>query len=157
MSELASQINARKARLQRFAEAATKFQDKTRSLADIRQAEVLEIELAEKPRRRQYETDKTYPIHTPITWRILRAVSEEFNMPVSEMLSSNQEAEYTLPRYVVIGLLLDLTNMSLPAIGKRIGGRDHTTVLNGRNRLNELLKGESFRNRFEQLKAGIGA
>lgn len=159
MTDLAMHYHqARKARLQRFAQAAARHQNKGRASADIETAVMLERCLA-KPTaarvRRDYETAYSQPVYTPITWRILRAVSDEFEMSVTDILSKRQEAAFTLPRYVVIGLLLQLTNMSLPAIGRRIGGRDHTTVLNGRNRLNELLKSESFRNRYEQIKVGL--
>lgn len=105
--------------------------------------------------RREYETVNNQTVYTPITWRILRAVSEEFDMPVSEIVSQNRNQEHCLPRYVAIGLLLQLTNMSWKAVGRRIGDRDHATVISGRNRLNVLLESEAFRNRFDQIKAGI--
>jgi hypothetical protein len=159
MTELADQHNARKARLQRFAEAAARYESKGRAPADIQSSAAL-VRCMATPAlriRREYETPNSQPIYAPITWRILRAVSDEFDMPVSDIISKRQEAEYTLPRYVVIGLILQLTNMSLPAIGRRIGGRDHTTVLNGRNRLAKLLESEAFRNRFDQIKAAVAA
>lgn len=153
MSELHNQIQARKARLQRFAEAATQFQKK--SVLPLACAPLYVAPPA--PKRRDYETEHSFPIYAPITWRILRAVSDEFGMPITEIVSRKQEPKYTLPRYVVIGLMLRLTNMSLPGIGRRIGGRDHTTVLNGKRRIEALLEGEAFRNRFEQIKAGVEA
>lgn len=159
MTELANQHNARKARLQRFAEAAARFENKGRADADIKTADMLERCLA-KPApivhvRREYETAGRQPIYVPITWRILRAVADEFEMPVSEFIGQKREPKFTLARYVAIGLMLQLTEMSLPAIGRRLGGRDHTTILNGRTRLNELLKSEAFRNRFDQIKASV--
>lgn len=159
MSELTNQINAKKERLQRFAEAAVRFENKGRADADLKTATMLERCLA-KPApvvhvRREYETAGRQPIYVPITWRILRAVADEFDMPVSEFIGQKREPKFTLARYVAIGLMLQLTNMSLPAVGRRLGGRDHTTILNGRNRLNELLKSEAFRNRFEQIKVAV--
>lgn len=157
MSELASQYEARKARLQRFAEAATKYQQRKDSERRETQVELIRAVLAPEPKslRREYETVANQTVFAPITWRILRAVSEEFDMPVSEMLSTRQEARYCIPRYVAVGLLLQLTNMSLPAIGRRLGGRDHTTILNARRRIEALLESEAFRNRFDQINASI--
>jgi chromosomal replication initiation ATPase DnaA len=71
------------------------------------------------------------------------------------MLAFDNHPKYCIPRYVAIGLMLQLTPMSLPAIGRRLAGRDHTTIVNGRNRLAVLLEGEAFRNRFEQIKQGL--
>lgn len=145
-----------KARRQRFAEAAARQQDKCAVTIDIQQCNILAAETSVQPTtRREYETAHNQPFYAPITWRILRAVSEEFQMPVSEILDRRQDAKYTLPRFVAIGLMLDLTNMSLPAIGRRLGGRDHTTVIHGKKRLNGLLESESFRNRFDQMKAHL--
>lgn len=156
MTELRNQLNARKARLQRFAEAAARHLSKGANSVDIKQSAILECAITQQPTvRREYETKNTQPFYAPITWRILRAVAEEFGMPVSEILDRRREPKYCLPRFVAIGLMLQLTNMSLPAIGRRLGGRDHTTVLNGRNRLAKLLESESFRNRFDQIVAGV--
>jgi hypothetical protein len=161
MSELASQIQARKARLQRFAEAATKYEERKAGERLELQVSMIKAAIASpqpelpKVTRRTYETPNNQLAFTPITWRILRAVSEEFDMPVSEICSAHQESKYTLPRYVAIGLMLQLTNMSYPAIGKRLGGRNHATIINGRERLRALLEGEAFRNRFDQIKASI--
>lgn len=156
MTELSNQIQARRERLQRFAEAATRFQDRGRAVADIKQTAILEHCLAQpKSLRREYETAHSQPVYTPIISRIMRAVSEEFDMPVSEIVSPNQTSKYCLPRYVAIGLMLALTNMSWPAIGRRLGGRNHATVLAGNERFLALMESEAFRNRFEQIKAGI--
>ena len=155
MTELAMQIQARKARLQRFAEAAIRYENRKLNERIEAQVVLLKAAVPEKPTRRQYEHPTLTPDHTPITWRIFRAVSEEFAMPVSEIIGQSRDMKYTLPRYVIMGLMLEMTNISMPGIGRRLGGRDHTTVINGRNRINELLKSESFRNRFDQIKAAI--
>jgi hypothetical protein len=165
MTELANQITARKARLQRFAEAAARHANKNAAPADIAQVTILERALARHPEmpicparpRRQYEKQGQPSIYIPITWRILRAVADEFGMTIEEIRSRHQELKYTLPRYVAIGLMLELTQLSLPAIGRQLGGRDHTTIINGKKRLAALLESEAFRNRFDQIKAEIGA
>jgi hypothetical protein len=93
----------------------------------------------------------------PVARRILCAVANEFEVTISDITERDSHAERALPRFVAIGLMSDLTNMSLVAIGKQLGGRDHTTIWHGRNRIKALLTEEAFHNRYEQIRAGIAA
>jgi hypothetical protein len=93
----------------------------------------------------------------PTPRRILAAVANEFEMTVGEMTAPSREPNYALTRFVAIGLMSDLTDLSLASIGKQLGGRDHTTILHGRNRIKEILAEEAFRNRYEQIRAGLTA
>ena len=153
-SPFASIQHARKARLQRFAEAAARHASKSAVTTDTKQAVILEGYLAQ-PRRREYETANRPSPSMPIAMRILRAVAREFGLTTDEVLAKRQTPKYTIPRFVAIGLMIELTPMSIPAIGRRLGGRDHTTIISGRRRIEALLKSEAFRNRFDQIKAGI--
>jgi hypothetical protein len=107
--------------------------------------------------RREYQAKHSFSPNAGIGRRIMIAVSREFDMTVPEMIEQNNHARYVLPRFVVIGLMLELTQMSLATIGRYLNGRDHSTIYNGRKRLNKLLESEAFRNRFDQLKAEIMA
>ena len=157
-SLLSSIHHARKARLQRFAEAATRLAGKGAAVADTRQAVILEGYLARpSEKRREYETAGRPSSSAPITMRILRAVAREFGLTTDEIVSRRHTPKYTIPRFVAIGLMIEMTPMSLPAIGRRLGGRDHSTIVNGRRRIWNLLESEAFRNRFDQIKAGIAA
>lgn len=154
--ELLAQHLAHKARQHRFAVAAMRANPRSRHVPVEQHC----IIMAPAPDpviavRREYETQVATIANAPITWRILSAVSAEFGIPVRQITSSRRHKKYTLPRFVIIGLMLDLTKMSLPAIGRRLGGRDHTTIISGRNRINTLLQGEAFRNRFDQIKAAL--
>lgn len=147
-----------KERRLRFAAAASRHMDKGRAPADILSSAALERALA-KPKparvRRGYETASTHPVNSPMTWRIMRAVSEEFELPVGDIISARQQASLVLARYVLIGLILRLTKTSLPAIARRLR-RDHTTVMHGRDRLEAmLLESEAFRNRFDQIAESL--
>jgi chromosomal replication initiation ATPase DnaA len=157
VSELLAQHQAHRARAQRFAAAAMQHRVKADNTVEARQVAILRrcVQPLAASVRRQYETKASAVQQTPISWRILRAVSQEFEMPVSEIVGECRLKLHAFARFVAIGLLLQLTDMSLPAIGRRLGGRDHTTIIHGRNRINELLQGEAFRNRFEQIKAGV--
>lgn len=72
-------------------------------------------------------------IHTPMpnyTWkRILHEVAEKHNISVQDMVSSKRTAHFVLARNEACYRMRSETNLSLPAIGWRMGGRDHTTVM----------------------------
>jgi chromosomal replication initiator protein len=57
------------------------------------------------------------------------AVSEHFGVSPEELLSSSRTPRVSWPRQVAMYLTRELTDESLPAIGRYFGGRDHTTVL----------------------------
>lgn len=63
--------------------------------------------------------------------RIVRIVSEHFGVAGVALVSARRTADLILPRHVVYYLCEQLTLHSLPAIGRRLGGRDHTTILYG--------------------------
>ena len=60
---------------------------------------------------------------------IQRTVSERFGISSEEMLSTRRNAHIALARQLAMYLTRELTQQSLPAIGRQFGGRDHTTVL----------------------------
>lgn len=63
--------------------------------------------------------------------RIMHEVAEKHRVTVGEIKSSNRAQHLVRARYEVFYRLRTETDMSLPAIGRRCGGRDHTTVLHG--------------------------
>jgi len=69
---------------------------------------------------------------------IQRRVSEHYNIRLSDMLGPKRVRTYARPRQVAMYLSKQLTSRSLPEIGRRFGGRDHTTVLHGVKRIEEL-------------------
>jgi hypothetical protein len=56
-------------------------------------------------------------------------VSAYYKIPVRSMISAQRSFEYSRPRQIAMYLSAELTPKSLPDIGKRFGGRDHTTVI----------------------------
>ena len=60
---------------------------------------------------------------------IQRVVARQYNVSRSDLLSSRRTANVVRPRQVAMYLAKTLTLRSLPEIGRRFGGRDHTTVL----------------------------
>ncbi len=69
---------------------------------------------------------------------IQRKVSEHFNIRLSDMIGPKRLRSYARPRQIAMYLCKQLTTRSLPEIGRRFGGRDHTTVMHGVRRIEEL-------------------
>ncbi len=69
---------------------------------------------------------------------IQRKVSEHYNIRLSDMIGPKRLRSYARPRQVAMYLCKQMTSRSLPEIGRRFGGRDHTTVMHGVRRIEEL-------------------
>ena len=69
---------------------------------------------------------------------IQKVVAEFYNLRASDLLSPKRTRSIARPRQVAMTLSKELTNHSLPEIGERFGGRDHTTVLYATRKVREL-------------------
>ena len=69
---------------------------------------------------------------------IQRQVATHFEIRLADMHSARRSRAVARPRQVAMYLAKHLTQQSLPDIGKRFGGRDHTTVLHAVKRIDEL-------------------
>ncbi|HWH09912.1 MAG TPA: chromosomal replication initiator protein DnaA [Solirubrobacteraceae bacterium] len=67
---------------------------------------------------------------TPTIERIQEAICAYFSVSREELLSRSRAHRLAWPRHVAIYLARELTDHSLPVIGREFGGRDHSTVLN---------------------------
>lgn len=74
---------------------------------------------------------------------IQRKVSEHYNIRLSDMIGPKRLRTYARPRQIAMYLAKQLTSRSLPEIGRRFGGRDHTTVMHGVKRIEELAHKDS--------------
>jgi chromosomal replication initiator protein len=72
---------------------------------------------------------------------IQKAVSEHYNLKQADLISERRARAVARPRQVAMWLAKQITTRSLPDIGRRFGGRDHTTVLHAVRRI-EALKAE---------------
>ena len=70
--------------------------------------------------------------------RIQRAVCEIFSVTPTDMVSKRRARVIARPRQVAMYLCKKLTKRSLPDIGRRFGGRDHTTVMHAVKRIDQL-------------------
>jgi chromosomal replication initiator protein len=69
---------------------------------------------------------------------IQRKVAEHYSIRLSDMVGPKRVRTFARPRQVAMYLCKQLTSRSLPEIGRRFGGRDHTTVMHGVRRIDEL-------------------
>lgn len=73
---------------------------------------------------------------------ILRVVAKHYAVTRADLLSSRRTANVVRPRQIAMYLAKTLTLRSLPEIGRRFGGRDHTTVLHAVRKIEGLVSGD---------------
>ncbi len=74
---------------------------------------------------------------------IQRRVAEYYNIRLADMLSARRARAVARPRQVAMYLSKQLTTRSLPEIGRKFGGRDHTTVIHAVRKIDELCQLDS--------------
>lgn len=72
--------------------------------------------------------------------QIITAVADEFGIEEDRLLSRQRSRDVALPRQVAMYLIREETDASLPQIGEVLGGRDHTTVMYGYNKITDRLE-----------------
>ncbi len=84
---------------------------------------------------------------------IQKKVAEHYNIRVTDMHSARRARAVARPRQVAMYLAKNLTPRSLPEIGRKFGGRDHTTVLHAVRKVEELAgEDAAFRDDVDLLK-----
>ena len=73
---------------------------------------------------------------------ILKVISRHYNVGRNDLLSPRRAREVVMPRQIGMYLAKKLTARSLPEIGRRFGGRDHSTVLHAVRKIDEQMKGD---------------
>lgn len=72
---------------------------------------------------------------------VMRVVADAYDTSVEAIRGTNRSREYTTPRFAAIHCVLAVCpHLSLPMIGAAFGRRDHTTIMNGRDRALEMIK-----------------
>ena len=90
--------------------------------------------------------------------KIQRAVAEEFGITLNDMTSKRRARDIARPRQVAMYLCKKLTKRSLPDIGRRFGGRDHTTVMHAVKRVDSLRAEDSvFNSRVSAVETTLKA
>ena len=87
---------------------------------------------------------------------IQRVVARHYNVSKADLLSSRRTRTIVRPRQIAMYLAKMLTPRSLPEIGRRFGGRDHTTVLHAVRKIEGLIEGDmTLADEIELLKRMI--
>jgi chromosomal replication initiator protein len=81
------------------------------------------------PRRKNVKSDE-----------VVHKVADAFGVTVERMIGRDRSREVALPRQIAMFLLREDANISLPQIGAALGGRDHTTVMYGCDKIADLLE-----------------
>jgi len=77
---------------------------------------------------------------------IIDTVAEHYGITQDELIGPSRQKEFVLPRQIVMYLAREETSASFPEIGQSLGGRDHTTVLHGSQKMaGEVEKKDSLR------------
>ena len=88
--------------------------------------------------------------------RIQEAVIERFGISLQELTGDRRAQSIVYPRQVAMYLCRELTDSSLPKIGKKFGGRDHTTVIHATSKIAKLIKEDrNVYNLVQELTARI--
>ncbi len=89
---------------------------------------------------------------------IQQTVAEYYKIRVSDLLSKKRSRDIARPRQVAMYFAKELTTHSLPQIGDRFGGRDHTTVLHACRKVDELIHSDNkTREDYRNLQRLFGA
>jgi chromosomal replication initiator protein len=87
---------------------------------------------------------------------IQRKVAEHYNIKLSDMHSARRARNVARPRQIAMYLAKQLTARSLPEIGRKFGGRDHTTVMHAVRKIEELMDGDaSFAEDVEVVRRAL--
>lgn len=87
---------------------------------------------------------------------ICELVADHFNTTVEQINSKTRKSEIVIPRQICMYLSRRLTNTSLTDIGKKMGGKDHSTVVHACDKIEDLLETEpDMRNTLEILNKKI--
>lgn len=153
----------------RMAQAAVQYQmrKKTEELQKTAQAVARIIQFKRRPYDPADELawrieiegfTPAYDKRVPTIAEIQAEACEHFGLQPVDFLSQRRTADLIRPRHITYYLCATLTTKSLPEIGKRLGGRDHTTILHGVRKVEKQKSGDiQMRASIEMLTARLGA
>ena len=79
---------------------------------------------------------------------VLRAVAEHFQLQPAQLKQKSNTRQIAYPRQIAMYLIKDLTQSSLPEIGRMFGGKHHTTVLHSVHKIDKLRQKDPDLNRL---------
>ena len=79
---------------------------------------------------------------------VLRAVAEQFQLQPAQLKQKSNARLIAYPRQIAMYLIKELTQSSLPEIGRMFGGKHHTTVLHSVHKIDKLRQKDADLNRL---------
>ena len=108
-----------------------------RLMSNLRNGEKIDVEFAKEVLKDSL-TPNEKKILTPE--HILEIVCEHFSVSKQDMVSSKRTKDIVYPRQIAMYLIKNLTNCSLDTVGNMLGGRDHSTIIHGIEKIKEEIK-----------------
>ncbi len=91
------------------------------------------------------------PGEKPISIEMIqKSISDHYGLRIQELKSKNNSKAITLPRQICMYLCKQLTNASLPQIGRAFGGKHHTTVMHSVSKIHHLRQADKETNKLVQ-------
>lgn len=88
--------------------------------------------------------------------RIIIAVANEYGLKEGDICSTRRMENLVIPRHIAMYLAKAITKRSFPEVGRRFGGRDHTTVLHACRKIEKMMaESESFAAEVNALRAKL--
>ena len=111
------------------------------------------MEIAQKELQNIITPDKPKEITPQL---IIEVVSEHFQISLDQMISKNRSKDIARPRQIAMYLIRNMTETSLKAVGVILGGKDHSTIKHGIEKIeNELKADETLSNTINIIKKKI--
>ena len=115
----------------------------------------LSVALAQKALTDMFEAKIKRPVTVELVQQI---VARHYQVEPAQLNSASRDRRVTLPRQIAMYLARELTNMSLPDIGRNFGGRDHTTVMHACKKVEKTQADDAqLKERLTQIRELIKA
>ncbi|GFH40491.1 chromosomal replication initiator protein DnaA [Pseudolactococcus insecticola] len=123
--------------------------------ADTYHVETINVDTAAKALN-MLESDKLMHDSDISSSKIQEEVANFYKISVADMISKKRPKEIAYPRQIAMYLIRELTNKSLPAIGKEFGGRDHTTVMYAQSQISKKMKTDTqLQKEMDTIKSNL--
>lgn len=123
-------------------------------VANVKKVDTITVDIAAeaiRAKKQETLTISVIPIET-----IQTEVGKFYGVSVKEIKSTKRNQNIVMARQVAIFLAREMTDNSLPKIGKEFGGRDHSTILHAYNKIKNMLKtDDGLRLEIESLRQKI--
>jgi chromosomal replication initiator protein len=96
-----------------------------------------DLQMSEMVLKDLFPNDREQEVTTPM---IMEEVAEFFNLTLDDLCSPSRSRQLVTARQIAMYLVREMTDLSLPRIGKHFGGRDHTTVMHANNKIATLMQ-----------------